>query len=73
MESLGEWLEIAPWKSRLLLFIDLDTLEQTNTIGGKREIIAHDNRLLVIWPGQWASTARIVAPDERERLSEALR
>lgn len=74
METLNEWIDIAPWKSRMLLLIDLDSMAQANTLGDKRELLANanDHRLIAVWPGQWRTTARLFASGDVVRVAEVL-
>ena len=60
MDALGNWTEVAPWKSRLLLIIDTVTGEQSSTVTGKRQLLESGAPvdLIAVWPGQWSSSAR---------------
>jgi hypothetical protein len=72
IEPLGDWLAIAPWKSRLLLLIDVDTMTQAVTIGDKREMLRTGGRIVAIWPGQWSSSARVVVGQEVDWVLDVL-
>jgi len=74
MTLLGDWIALAPWKSRHVLLIDPAGRHQENTITGKRALAAdHSTPLIVVWSGQYATTARFVHDDERDALDAALR
>jgi hypothetical protein len=74
MTPLGEWIDLAPWRSRLLLIIRItaDGMEGFNTLGGKREALASDGTLIAVWPGQYSSTARRFEPGDAAKVAEQL-
>lgn len=73
-KALGDWIEVAPWKSRLLLLIDLDTKRQAATLGDKRTMLANaeGHRLIAVWPGQWSSSARGFVVGDAEKVADVL-
>lgn len=79
MESLGEWADIAPWKSRqtmLMLIEGEEGARSENTITGKRAIVGdcypQGALIIAVWSGQWATTARVVSDEDYLALRQAL-
>lgn len=74
MMPLGEWIDLAPWRSRLLLIMRItpDDVECFHTLGGKREALASDGALIAVWPGQYSSTARAFEPGDAAKVAEQL-
>lgn len=72
IEPLGAWLTDAPWKSRQVVLIQDG--ECANTIGEKRQMLRDDpdSPTLVAWAGQWSTTIRYAAPEERRDLASKL-
>jgi len=74
--SAAEWLDVAPWSSRGLLFVHIERdglVTQANAVGDKRELLQHAaGVLLAVWPGEWSTTAKQVLPHERAAISERL-
>lgn len=72
MEPVGDWIEIAPWKSRQVVLIATDPPTYANTITDKRLLAATPGPLLVAWAGRWSTSVRQVTDDERETLGSVL-
>lgn len=62
MEPLGDWVDVAPWKSRHVLLIGVDDLAHpvaALTLADKKHLLAASPHLLAaVWSGQWSTTAR---------------
>jgi len=77
METLGDWIDVAPWKSRLLMLMqvcdDDGALVTASTLGEKRELLANrDGIMVAVWPGEWKTTAREFAPGDETKVAERL-
>lgn len=66
--ELGDWIDIAPWKSKLvmLMFVPDDEYaldySAANTVADKRLLLAGSDKgtVMAVWPGRWSTTARII-------------
>lgn len=70
IETAGDWIDVAPWRSRLLLLIWCDgrgqDWQEARTLGEKRALLARtDGTLLAVWPGEWSTTARLLTSEQR--------
>jgi hypothetical protein len=83
MDSIGEWLTIAPWRDRSvsLIYISADRVElsQEHTLSGKRELITlaqaraeHRPLVLVAWHGQRRTDVRVAPERNWEAIADAL-
>lgn len=73
MEPLGEWAQIAPWKSRQVLLVAITgaVKESSNGVVGKRRILtdATDATLIIaMWSGEWSTAAREFNVGDREAV-----
>jgi hypothetical protein len=60
IEPLGDWIEVAPWKSKRVTLLDIDGKRQALTLADKRELLVDvaPASLWAVWTGQWSSHAR---------------
>lgn len=77
MNTLGDWVRIAPWKSRHVLLIALTAgvTESSNGVVGKREILADatdETLLIAAWSGDWSTTARVFDIADRVAVRKSL-
>lgn len=74
MEPLGDWLDIAPWKSLTLLLIDPHTFTQACRITDKRAILSDAHAILIaVWPGEWSTSARYFEFGDHAKVLDVLR
>jgi hypothetical protein len=77
METLGDWIDVAPWKSAHVLIVDGESRAE-HTVGGKRDLLEawleeeRPDPVLVAWGGQWKTTARIFGPGDVPKVLERL-
>lgn len=78
IESVGDWIDIAPWRDRKvsLLLLDGPVVTQADTLGDKRALLAETDAfgptVLVLWTGKWRTEARRATPDDVSRIAELL-
>ena len=78
--TLGDWIDVAPWKGRglLLMFIPDDEysmdMSYAISVTEKREVVGKSDMgtIVAVWPGQWSTSARVVAKSEVESLRARL-
>jgi hypothetical protein len=70
------WIDVCPWQSRrvlLILRLGSGDVYQASSKPAKRELLREKGGLLmVVWPGEWSSTVRVIDPWHRARVLEAL-
>ena len=71
--ALGDWLDIAPWRNRVVVLIHIDEdgiVTQAHGVGEKRDVLLDPSgAMLVGWNGQWKTDIRIMADDERDAVA----
>ena len=67
-EPVGEWVEVAPWKSRMLLLLSHEGT-WAGTVREKRAMLASGGPLFVVWLGQWSTTVRTLDGAELEEVA----
>lgn len=77
LEPLGDWLAIAPLRTRATVFVliepDTATQAQAHGIQEKRDMLANDAWFLLVgWTGKWRTDVRSVGSGEWDDLSAAL-
>lgn len=74
-EPLGDWIDVCPWRSRLVLLLleDGSLLRQATTLTDKRMALGYNGgNLYAFWPGQWSSSVRLIEQSDREKVLRAL-
>lgn len=77
MEPLGDWTDVAPWKSaRVVLLAEYagGDWRSEHTVTGKRDLLTDPNvrGLIAGWGGEWRTTARRFQPGDVEKVRERL-
>lgn len=75
VECLGDWVDVCPWRSaRVLLVGVVDGVPvQGWTLTDKRALLRLAvEPLLVVWPGKWSSSSRVVAVSEFAAVLEKI-
>lgn len=73
--ALGDWIDVAPWKSPLLVLATTspETGDTTwaGTVTGKRAVLTGPPwPRFVVWPGQYSTNVRAITPAEATALAE---
>ena len=74
-ERVGDWLEIAPWRTRsvsLLLIPESGVPVQADGIASKQLLIWRDGAMFVLWHGERYTEARVILEEDRTRVLHAL-
>lgn len=74
--GIGDWLDIAPWRSPLLLLVlnhPEGHIVQAFRLNDKRALLTQPGTIVAVWPGQWRTTCRVLTDDDRESVAAVLR
>lgn len=76
MDTLGDWIDVAPWKSGRVLLIDPNSFLAEHTVTGKRQMLDDEpdafTEFIAAWGGEWKTTARKFGPGDAEKVRERL-
>jgi hypothetical protein len=69
----SEIVDVLPWKSKLVTFIDVEAGEFSSNIKDKRhmmQLAMEGKQILIAWPGQWSQDVFVI--DQPDKVSETL-
>ena len=75
--ALGDWLELAPWRTPAVTILRVRTgfdSRTSHTVAGKQEMVNEFNsrELFVVWTGKYRSDVRSMTEQELEQVAELL-